>query len=36
MDTLKTVLLDMKDDREKKGLSLENLYTERKNPLLMD
>ena len=24
----------MKDDREKKGLSLESLYTERKNPLL--
>jgi len=34
VETLKSVLLSMKDDREKKGLSLESLYTERKNPLL--
>ena len=34
IDTLKSVLLGMKDDREKRGLSLESLYSTRKNPLL--
>ena len=34
METLKNVLKDVKEDREKTGLSLENLYAEKKNPLI--